>query len=334
MIIVLFCAYFCSFVLTSNGLECNPCDCTNPVYTDQPTNIVQCWSKTKFYDQVHANFAIVNSFLDQPSAKACNYTAYRNIVNKMKNSIFHIIDAYFECKECDCVEAIMNAQQEYNKVVSTLFAPTLACSYVIWEPECSVNIKHATYFSCENILTTLIGCANLKSSCQRPNIRLLISELISKKTVDCNCVEIDDRPIPVSEEQCYSPEYISTVKKFITDNFDRVKETYHNASIANPHCDYTEFVKDVTDLGEKTIQWPNILQHEYPTFEEILKFLDQLRSAATQINQKIRAYIIKKTKRCYFTPRQLRQSVLTISNYALQILTKCVTYRDPKNSFC
>lgn len=334
MVILLFCAYFCSLVLTSNGLESNPCDCTNPVYIDQPTNIVQCYSKWKFYSQVNANFDIVNGFIDQESAKGCNYTLYRSIVNEMRSSILEIIDSYFKCKGRDCLQAFMTAYQKYRAISSKKFVPFMLCSYTYLSPECAVNIKHATYFSCENILTTLTECANFKSSCQRPSLRLLISELFSRKTVDCNCVKIDQRPIPVSEEQCYSTEYISSVKKFITDNFNRVKETYHNASIANPQCDYTPFVKDVIDLEKQTIQWPNVLQQKDPTFKQFNELYKELGSAATQINESIRQYIIKESKACYFTPRQLRQSVLTISNYVMQILTKCVMYRDPNNSSC
>lgn len=127
---------------------------------------------------------------------------------------------------------------------------------------------------------------------------------------------------------------MSTLQKWMTDNFRRVKETYRNESFERPECDYSEFL-DLTISAEKTTsKWPRILQQRNPKFAQFQPFTDELIKLATDTNDKIRKYILEQIKFCYEVPRRLRQSALTISNYVIQILTKCVLYRDPEHSFC
>lgn len=152
---------------------------------------MQCYSRSKFYNQVNANYDLVNSFIDQESAKNCDYSEYRKITSGMKNVTLQLVDSYFNCWERDCQPAIMAAFQKYVDLIVSTFVPFLLCSFVNFEPHCAENIKHATYFSAENILTTLLDCAALKkSSCQRPDFRLFLQELWSKPAADCNCVKI------------------------------------------------------------------------------------------------------------------------------------------------
>lgn len=66
----------------------------------------------------------------------------------------------------------------------------MSCSYTYSTPECAANIKHATYFSFENILTVLTECVNFKASGQRPDFMVLLKDLLEKKAPDCNCVKI------------------------------------------------------------------------------------------------------------------------------------------------
>lgn len=160
------------------------------VYIDQPTNIAQCYSKLKFYNQINANYDIVYGFVNQESAKHCDYTTYRGFVNDMKTATFRIVDSYFNCVKRDCLPRIMAAHKKYMQVLLTKFAPYLSCSYTYFSPDCAVNIKHATYFSAENIMSTIIQCAKLKATCQRPDWTVLLKEFRSKQTVDCNCVKI------------------------------------------------------------------------------------------------------------------------------------------------
>lgn len=161
------------------------------MYIDQPSNIVQCYSRSKFYNQINANYEIVFGFVNQESAKGCNYDEYKSIVNEMKKTTIAIVDSYFNCVKRDCLPAIMATHEKYVKILEAKFIPYLLCSYIHHSPECAVNIKHATYFSEENIMSTLIECANFKAASQRPDIRVLLNELLcSNKTPDCNCVKI------------------------------------------------------------------------------------------------------------------------------------------------
>lgn len=126
----------------------------------------------------------------------CDYSVYRPIVNEMKQVTQQIVDAYFNCAKRDCEPDIMAAHKKYGTFVGQKFAPFLRCSFTYYTPECVDNIKHATYFSAENILSTLIECARFKASGQRPDFRILINELLNdwllkkNNTVVCNCVKI------------------------------------------------------------------------------------------------------------------------------------------------
>lgn len=82
------------------------------------------------------------------------------------------------------------------------------------------------------------------------------------------------------------------------------------------------------------LQWPNILEDPHPTFAKLLVFTNQLREVVIETLESIREYTIKAEKICYFTPRRVRQSTLSIANYVNQILTKCVMYKDSSNSKC
>ncbi|KAG4076599.1 hypothetical protein HA402_001886 [Bradysia odoriphaga] len=315
--------------------DASPCTCNNPAYIDRPDNIAQCYAKWKFYEQIDANFDNTLNFINQPSVKHCNYTEYRSGVNRIKQSVIRIVDDYFKCTKSDCLPAIKSADQLYRDVATAFGALQLMCAYINQPPECAAQMKYSTYFSAENIMTTLTKCAQLKRSCQRPNFKLLFSELFVKKPVDCNCVKIDERPIPVTEEQCFSAEYLSTVKQWMNTNFARVKETYNNASVANPECDYTEFMDQVTRTEQLTSEWPNLLQDPNPTYQKISEFRELLLAEIIfKNNDAISDYILKEDKKCYFTPQQLRRAPITIANYVTQILTKCVTYRDPANTYC
>lgn len=117
-------------------------------------------------------------------------------------------------------------------------------------------------------------------------------------------------------------------------NFGRIKQVYLDASIAHPQCNYSSFVDSVTKMEETTSQWPIILQDPKPTFEKLNSQTTILKKLAKDTNESIRKYIRENEKDCYFTPRRVRQSALTISNYVIQILTKCVQYRDAANSKC
>ncbi|XP_037025332.1 uncharacterized protein LOC119066778 [Bradysia coprophila] len=336
MIIQLFSIYFCALVLSANAaVSFVPgCDCQNPTYIDQPDNIVQCWSKLKFYNQIDENFALQYGFLDQGTAMGCNYTDYRKAVDDFKTASKHIVDTYFGYKKSDCEPAVYSGLDNWKKLLTDTFYPFMACTYVYYPPECAVNIKHSVYFSAENLVTTLVECARLKRTSQRPDFRLLVNELLFKKPFECNCMKIDPRPIPVSEEQCYSAEYFSTVKSWISDNFRRVKETFNNASKANPECNYSEFIQNAIGLEERTNEWITILQCPSPTFEQLNLFRAELLEKGLETNKLTRNYVLEQPKKCYFTPRQLRQSALTISHYIIQILSKCVSYKDAQNSYC
>lgn len=109
---------------------------------------------------------------------------------------------------------------------------------------------------------------------------------------------------------------------------------YHNASIANPQCDYSTFIQSTNRLENWTDQWPNVLQESSPTFAKLAPMSVDLMAIAVEMNDSIRKYILDMGKDCYFTPRKVRQSALTISNYVLQILTKCIMYKDAANSTC
>lgn len=159
-------------------------------YIDQPTNIVQCYSRSKYVNMINKNFEMVYALTEQESASHCDYTEYRAIITGMKKLTLKLMDAYFKCKKRDCMPAINAAQAEYKNFTKTRFAPFLACSFVHLTPECVDNVKHATYYSAENILMTMTACANLKKSGELPDIRVLIAEIFTKKAPACNCITI------------------------------------------------------------------------------------------------------------------------------------------------
>lgn len=124
------------------------------------------------------------------------------------------------------------------------------------------------------------------------------------------------------------------MKKFASDNFGRIKEVYNNASIANPQCNYSDFLERTIKLEKITIQWPNILEQADPSFKKLSALRSKLMDIAVETNESIRDYVLHMEKDCYFTPRKVRQSALTVANYVIQILTKCVMYKDACNSTC
>lgn len=111
-------------------------------------------------------------------------------------------------------------------------------------------------------------------------------------------------------------------------------DVYRNATTAHPQCDYSDFVGRIKQFEGILMQWPNILEDPFPTFQKLSLLPTEMTKLAIETNEATRAYVLAMDKDCYFTPRQVRQSALTIGNYVIQILTKCVKYKDPSNSKC
>lgn len=191
----------------------------NQTYIDQPDNIVECWSKSKFYHQVNENFDLQYKFLDRGTAIGCNYTNYRKTVDYFKTVTKDIATMYFRCIDRDCEPAVYEGLNNWNQFVMETFYPFIVCSYTYYSPKCAQNIKHSVYFSAENLLTTLIKCSNLKRTSQRPDSRLLLKEIFYKKSFECNCVKM------VSLKLFFNIENVGNV----TVNDSRMKDRFLSA---------------------------------------------------------------------------------------------------------
>lgn len=145
----------------------------------------------------------------------------------------------------------------------------------------------------------------------------------------------DPRPIPQSKEQCFSPEYVSTVVNFTTNNYNRIERVYREASVANPQCDFFPFVQIVEKIASVAGEWKSFLEEPNPTFKELEGPYNQMFDLVATTNDIVRKRVLGGgEKACYATPRRLRLAPTIIANYVLQIITKCVQFVDAKNSFC
>ena len=81
-------------------------------------------------------------------------------------------------------------------------------------------------------------------------------------------------------------------------------------------------------------KWIAILEKVHPKFKELNEYVPELLNMAYALNEKTRNYVSKNKKTCYVVPRSIRQSILSVLNYIIQGITRCVQYKDPSNSRC
>lgn len=84
----------------------------------------------------------------------------------MKEKTLKIVEAYFECTEPNCTQAIMAAYYKYVDYMNFEFNPYTRCAYTNFKRECAqvlVQNRPPVYGSAENILAALLTCAKHKT---------------------------------------------------------------------------------------------------------------------------------------------------------------------------
>lgn len=175
------------------------------VYIDKPTNIQECYPKIKFQIQVFQNYKQLYAQLLRGVPKKCDFSAYKKFVRKLEDRTLAIIEAYFSCTEYDCTPAITAASEKCLDYSTTTFHPLTKCSFTNFSPDCAqvlIQAQTPTYVSAQNIITSLLICAKLKSEAFRrgdgdthsaiESFQLLLQELNGTKggVPECNCVKI------------------------------------------------------------------------------------------------------------------------------------------------
>lgn len=136
----------------------------------------------------------------------------------------------------------------------------------------------------------------------------------------------DDIPIPRSESECYSLEYVATLKNFIEVNFGRTSTAYK--SNKNLQCDYSELQTYVEQFKANSLAVAKLLEKIYPTFAELDRLSQERKRLVLSYVPAIRQYVVDNDKSCYYIPRRVRPNPLKISLEVITILSKCIGYRD------
>lgn len=90
----------------------------------------------------------------------------------MEERTLQIIDAFFACTEDDCTAVIMDAHNRFADFMMKSFVTYTTCSLTNYSPDCATVLMQTlspAFESGENIFTSLLTCAKLKSQIQRGN---------------------------------------------------------------------------------------------------------------------------------------------------------------------
>lgn len=158
------------------------------------------------------------------------------------------------------------------------------------------------------------------------NFQFLIIENKQKKTSKNHIGFQDDIPIPRSESECYSPEYVATLRNFIEVNFSRTSGAYN--SNKNLQCDYLELQNYVEQFKVNSLAVAKLLEKNSPTFVELDRLSHERKLLVRSYVPAIRQYVLDNDKSCYDVPRIVRPNPMKISLEAITILSKCIGYRD------
>ncbi|XP_037049693.1 uncharacterized protein LOC119083984 [Bradysia coprophila] len=330
---------FFALVTTTSGSRrgSTDCDCVNLVYIDNPRYVQDCYPKVKFVNQVYQNFNnLYNHLLFQGIRRRCNFAEYKNFVEGMEVRTLQIVDAFFSCTDDDCTPAIMKAHKRFTDFMMKSFLPYTMCSFTNYSPDCATVLMQTlsqAFESGENIFTSLLTCAKLKSKMERgnnPQMNFLqaIAPIapIEFGRPRCNCLKMDDIPIPRSESECYSSDYVATLRNFIEVNFDRISSAYQ--SNKNHQCDYLDLQTYVEQFKANSLKVTNILMKVRPAFVELDQLSQEREVLVLNYVPAIRQYVLDNDKSCYYLPRTVRPNPMKISMEVIAVLSKCIGYRD------
>lgn len=123
----------------------------------------------------------------------CDFSEYKKHVKEMKNLTLAICEAHFSCKESDSSQAIVTAYNNYVDYRDKPFNVFTKCSFTNFSPACAqvmMQTRPQVYASAENIMTSLITCAKLKSKglTLSGNVQSQSVEII--RVPECNCMKI------------------------------------------------------------------------------------------------------------------------------------------------
>ncbi len=137
------------------------------IVIDQPTELCECKSDNRFKKQISHNYDIMFKKLEEMDCGCSeqDITEFKELLNKMRNEIVDIVDAYFKCDRNDPTEAIEAAIDCYDSTrkVFRLYGRN---AFNKFSPKCNSAIQYVRqlpYISAENTIMSMLTCAKLKS---------------------------------------------------------------------------------------------------------------------------------------------------------------------------
>lgn len=100
------------------------------------------------------------------SPRGCDFVQYKEKVNGMKERTLQIVEEYFSCTKADCTSVVMAAYKKFTDYRIYEFNPYVRCSFTNYNRHCAQVLaqdRPPIYASAENIVTSLLTCAKLKS---------------------------------------------------------------------------------------------------------------------------------------------------------------------------
>lgn len=148
------------------------------MYIDKPKNIGECQPRMKFVNQVFQNYNnLYTQLLLRGIPIGCNFNDYLKLVNGMKVRTLRIIDSYFSCTMNDCTQAILDAYSKFVEFRTNSFNIYTKCSFTYFSPDCAqvlIQARPPVYASVENIMTSLLTCAKLKSGSLNSQVKVML----------------------------------------------------------------------------------------------------------------------------------------------------------------
>lgn len=133
---------------------------------NKPENIHQCYSKNTYIYQINQNFNKINFLLRVlGSEKECDFSEYQQLLTGMQEKAFNILEAFSNCTEDDCSDAVSTATDDYVLFRKTQFTNYTVCGVSRFSADCAriiLTVRPLAYGSVENIITSMMACSKLK----------------------------------------------------------------------------------------------------------------------------------------------------------------------------
>ncbi|XP_037043752.1 uncharacterized protein LOC119079797 [Bradysia coprophila] len=139
---------------------------TSPIILEQPKNLRECSSDSKFIIQINHNYDIMFKALAKRdcSCDEKDIKEFRALLTEMRNKILLIIDSYFRCATNDPTEAINDAVASYDSIRKR-FRSYGRKAFNQLPSKCNEAIQYVRrlpYISAENTIMSIVTCASLK----------------------------------------------------------------------------------------------------------------------------------------------------------------------------